>query len=151
VRKRIPLIVAIVAVVVLFWVCGQAALGGNAPLATLPSPATMTSCTTVRPPSMLPHAPVLVLDACGRGAQRTQTFITADEWAVQFTFDCAAVDVFQASAHAAAGAKVGTLEATLANASAAKGSGTVPVHGTPGAHYISISTACAWTFKVTSL
>jgi hypothetical protein len=113
----------------------------------------MTSCTTVRPPNSLLHAPVIVLDACGKGVERTPTFITGDEWAAAFTFDCTAVGgpgVFQANAYSATGAKVGTLEATLANESRTKSKGVVPVHATPGAHYVSVSTACAWTLRITS-
>jgi hypothetical protein len=152
-RSRLPTIIATAVALALLWLCGLAAmatLGGNAPLATLPSPATMTSCSTVRPSATLPHAPVVVLDACGKGVQRTATFITGDEWAAQFTFDCATADVFQAAAYAAGGVNVGALEAVLVNRSAASSSGTVPVHGTPGAHYVSISSACAWTLKVIS-
>jgi len=119
------------------------------------APATATAADTAAPTSTSTAKTTAkaktstVLPAMkGSGGKNTPKFTTGADWTIHYSFNCAG---FGSKGNFQIYVYDGTsLGAVGVNDLAAKGSGTAPIYGDSGSHYLTVNSECSWTVSVTS-
>ena len=162
-KSRTGLIIGIIAGVVVLCCGGGAIIAAvsSKTVSTVPAAAASPASTvTVSVPSTVPTtaaaaptteaaapAPKTLLTLKGNGIKKSQIFTTSDEWPVAYTFDCSnfgsegnfAVTEYDGQ---------GGIQDILVNQLQKKGSDSVPVHASSGAHYLEVNSECGWSLTV---
>lgn len=118
------------------------------PLATMPvgtfgasRPAAMVS------PKLAQTSLKNLLSLKGSGIRKSENFETPAEWRLQYSFDCSKSGTdgnFIVMSYNNGGEGMDI----LVNALNRKGSDNIPVHNSPGRHYLEIDSACSWNVTV---
>jgi hypothetical protein len=124
---------------------GSADASSDAPAGTTSAQA-MPSQTAAAGKST-PRSSVL-LALHGTGTRNSASFTTSDEWTVHYTYDCA--NFGDDGKFAVTYYTDGHIDDVAVNDLGKKGAAAAAVHADPGAHYLNVSSPCAWTVRVTS-